>query len=127
MSNVGILWDSWVPGIGLADYTKVNDQTISKAVVERVDAQFEPCVRLYTRKGAEIDCARSSILTCTDGQIDANTALGKRVTVRINDTWETDDVISVVPIGMHRVVYITCNNSYLAGRSPDFLILFDGR
>jgi hypothetical protein len=129
-----VMWDTWLPGIGIAEFATVGSEIMigdpvtgqtNIATISRADKAREPCVRIMTRMGVSLDCSTSApIATEGGGQVLAPNLMGHKIPVKINDVWEIDEIVSIVPIGMQTVINISCdNNFFFAGREIDRYML----
>jgi hypothetical protein len=129
-----VTWNTWLPGIGLAGYAKEGQEIIigdpkkgitSIAKITEISSHRDGCVRVTTKMGVSLDCTTTAPIALEGGgQCLAPNLLGKRIPVKIDGVWEIDEVCSIVPIGMHTVMRITCeNNFFFAGREIDRYML----
>lgn len=118
--------DAVLPGFKCAADVAVGDEleTISVVGFERVrrrvtyaQRKMQPCVRIRTTSGIELDCSTTAPILCADNICRlAPTLLGQLIPVSDFGETRIEMVIEVSQIGDREVMHITCDESvFLAG------------
>lgn len=122
-----VVIDSIIPGYQSALDVNVGDQldlvrdasfTTFKGRVSYAQIKVQPCVRIRTESGIELDCSTTAPILCADETCKlAPDLLGAEIPVMDFGDRRIEKVVSVEEIGQREVMHITCENGiFLAGK-----------
>lgn len=114
--------------VAVGDTLKVIDPVtfeLEDGAVSYSEAKLQPCVRITTKSGVELECSKSAPISDDTGeQVLAEHLLGVNVPVSKHGMIEFETVMSVEDIGERLVQHITCeNNFFLAGKKKGLYLL----
>lgn len=114
--------------VAVGDTLKVIDPVtfeLEDGAVSYSEAKLQPCVRITTKSGVELECSKSAPISDDTGeQVLAEHLLGVNVPVSKHGLIEFETVMSVEDIGERLVQHITCeNNFFLAGKKKGLYLL----
>ena len=123
-----VVIDSIIPGYQMALDVNVGDlldlvrDTTFKTAKGRVtyaQVKVQPCVRIRTASGIELECSETAPILCGDETCRlAPDLLGVAIPVLDFGDRRIENVVSVEPIGDREVMHITCENGiFLAGKT----------